>query len=56
MEVSRSSALLAKPVVVEVDIISDGHDIVAAELLWKAADEKDWTVRRCGNWQRSLAG
>ena len=30
-------------VTVEADIFTDGHDIVAAELLWKAADEKDWT-------------
>ena len=27
---------------VEADIFADGHDVLAAELLWRAADEKDW--------------
>ena len=29
-------------VVVEADIFAEGHDLLAAELLWRAADEKDW--------------
>jgi starch synthase (maltosyl-transferring) len=28
---------------IEADIVTDGHDVIAAELLWRAADEKDWT-------------
>ena len=28
---------------VEVDVVGDGHDVVAGDLLWKAADEKEWT-------------
>ena len=28
-------------------MFTDGHDMVAAELLWKAADEKDWTRVPC---------
>jgi starch synthase (maltosyl-transferring) len=47
-------------VTVEADIITDGHDIVAAELLWKGADEKDWTrapLTPLGNdrWQARFA-
>jgi Domain of unknown function (DUF3416)/Phosphotransferase enzyme family len=28
---------------VEEDIFSDGHGVIAADLLWKAADEKEWS-------------
>jgi starch synthase (maltosyl-transferring) len=35
--------VVGETITVEVDVITDGHDIVAAERLWKAADEKDWT-------------
>ncbi len=31
-------------VTVEADIFTDGHGMIAADLLWKAADEKDWHV------------
>ncbi|MFO1080322.1 MAG: alpha-1,4-glucan--maltose-1-phosphate maltosyltransferase [Reyranellaceae bacterium] len=34
--------LIGRPVVVEADIFADGHDVLAADLLWRAADEKDW--------------
>jgi starch synthase (maltosyl-transferring) len=27
---------------VEADIFGDGHDVLGAELLWKAADEREW--------------
>lgn len=30
-------------VVVEADIFSDGHDVLAAELRWRAADESEWS-------------
>jgi starch synthase (maltosyl-transferring) len=35
--------IVGQTVTVEADVFTDGHDILAAELLWKAADEKDWT-------------
>ncbi|MBV8837596.1 MAG: alpha-1,4-glucan--maltose-1-phosphate maltosyltransferase, partial [Alphaproteobacteria bacterium] len=35
--------LVGESVMVEVDVITDGHDVVAAELIWKAVDEKAWT-------------
>jgi starch synthase (maltosyl-transferring) len=42
------------------DIMTDGHEVMAAELLWKAADEKDWTrvpLAPLGNdrWQATFA-
>lgn len=30
-------------VAVEADIFSDGHDVLAAELRWRAADESEWS-------------
>ena len=52
--------VVGQPITVEADIVTDGHDIVAAELLWKAADEKDWTrvpLAPLGNdrWQATFA-
>src|ERR1044072_2950475 len=35
--------VVGRLVTVEADIVTDGHDILAGELLWQAADEKDWT-------------
>ena len=34
--------IIGRPITVEADIFADGHDVLAAELLWRAADEKDW--------------
>jgi starch synthase (maltosyl-transferring) len=34
--------LCGEPVAVEADIFTDGHGVLDAELLWKAADESDW--------------
>ena len=31
---------------VTADIISDGHDIISAELLYRRAEEKKWTAER----------
>ena len=39
--------VIGQSITVEADVFTDGHDVVAAELLWKAADEKDWTRVRC---------
>jgi starch synthase (maltosyl-transferring) len=35
--------VVGQPVTVEVDIVTDGHDVIAAEVLWKATDDKEWT-------------
>jgi starch synthase (maltosyl-transferring) len=35
--------VVGETIVVAVDVVADGHDIVAGNLLWKAADEKEWT-------------
>ena len=34
--------LVGQPIQVSADIIMDGHDILAAELLWRTADEEAW--------------
>ena len=34
--------LVGEAVTVSADIIADGHDVLAAELLWAADDEADW--------------
>src|SRR5205085_570141 len=35
--------VIGQSIVVEADVFTDGHDVVAAELLWKASDEREWT-------------
>jgi starch synthase (maltosyl-transferring) len=52
--------VVGQSVTVECDVITDGHDITAAELIWKAVDDKDWTrvpLTPLGNdrWQASFA-
>ena len=40
--------LVGERVTVSADIIADGHDVLAAELLWRADDETEWQpCRRC---------
>jgi starch synthase (maltosyl-transferring) len=34
--------IVGETIRVEADIFADGHDVLGAELLWKAADERDW--------------
>jgi starch synthase (maltosyl-transferring) len=34
--------IAGESIVVEADIFADGHDVIAAELVWRAVDEKDW--------------
>src|SRR5262249_35439668 len=34
--------VIGRDITVEADIFADGHDVLAAEVLWRAADEKDW--------------
>ena len=51
--------IIGQTITVDVGVFTDGHDIMAAELLWKAADEKDWTrvpLADLGNdrWQASF--
>lgn len=34
--------LAGEPVRIEADIFADGHDVLAAELMWRCADEAGW--------------
>ena len=34
--------IIGELVTVEADVFTDGHDILVVELLWRAADEKEW--------------
>ena len=34
--------IIGRGITVEAEIFADGHDVLAAELLWRAVDEKDW--------------
>ncbi|SDR57880.1 starch synthase (maltosyl-transferring) [Rhizobiales bacterium GAS113] len=34
--------VVGEPIEIEADIFTDGHDQIAAEVLWRPADEKDW--------------
>jgi starch synthase (maltosyl-transferring) len=34
--------VIGRPFAVEADIFADGHDVLAAELLWRAVDETEW--------------
>jgi starch synthase (maltosyl-transferring) len=34
--------IIGRPFTVEADIFADGHDVLAAELLWRAIDETTW--------------
>jgi starch synthase (maltosyl-transferring) len=34
--------LVGEAVTIEADIFGDGHDTIAAEILWRAADESSW--------------
>jgi starch synthase (maltosyl-transferring) len=51
--------VIGEPVIVEADVFSDGHEILVATLLWRAADESEWRrtpLRSVGNdrWQASV--
>ena len=49
--------LVGESVTVSADIIADGHDVLAAELLWAADDEADWhrVAMQLGR-RRTIAG
>lgn len=34
--------IVGRPITVEADIFADGHDVLAAELLWREAGESEW--------------
>src|SRR5205085_2365566 len=34
--------VIGQSITVEADVFTDGHDLLGAELLWRASDEKDW--------------
>jgi starch synthase (maltosyl-transferring) len=37
-----AKSIVGGPITVEADVFSDGHEVLAAELLWRAADENEW--------------
>ncbi len=37
-----AKSIVGQPVRAEADIYMDGHDVLAADLLWRAADDKAW--------------
>ena len=51
--------VIGEPVIVEADVFSDGHELLVATLLWRAADEAEWrraSMRSLGNdrWQAAM--
>ncbi|HEY1980213.1 MAG TPA: alpha-1,4-glucan--maltose-1-phosphate maltosyltransferase, partial [Xanthobacteraceae bacterium] len=34
--------IIGQTVTIEADVFIDGHDMIVVELVWRAADEKDW--------------
>jgi starch synthase (maltosyl-transferring) len=51
--------VIGEPVVVEADVFADGHEVLVATLLWRAADEREWrlaALHSVGNdrWQASI--
>src|SRR6202161_319307 len=34
--------VIGEPISIEADVFTDGHEMLAVELLWRAADEGDW--------------
>jgi starch synthase (maltosyl-transferring) len=51
--------IIGEPVAVEADVFSDGHEVLVATLLWRAADEAEWRripMRSVGNdrWQADM--
>jgi starch synthase (maltosyl-transferring) len=51
--------VVGETVMVEADVFSDGHDVIAAELLWRAGDEQAWhriEMQALGNdrWQAAF--
>ena len=44
--------IIGRPIAVEADIFADGHDVLAAELLWREAGKSEWrrsTMTPLGN-------
>jgi starch synthase (maltosyl-transferring) len=51
--------VIGETVVVEADVFTDGHDVIAVELLWRAADEEEWHRAQMGplgndRWQAAI--
>jgi len=54
-----AKSVIGEAVTVAADVFIDGHDLLVVELLWRAADEKDWRhepMRHLGNdrWQAAI--
>ena len=51
--------VIGQAVTVEADVFIDGHDVIVVELLWRAADDKEWqrsSMQLLGNdrWQATI--
>jgi starch synthase (maltosyl-transferring) len=51
--------VIGRVVAIEADVFLDGHDVIVVELLWRAADEKEWRripMRSLGNdrWRAAI--
>jgi len=54
-----AKAVVGAAVAIAADVFIDGHDLLAVEVLWRAADEKEWRhepMRLLGNdrWQAAI--
>lgn len=54
-----AKTVIGRDVVVSADIFGDGHDVLAAEVLWRAADAADWQrtpMRKVSNdrWEAAI--
>ena len=52
--------IIGEPIIVEADVFTDGHEVLAVELLWRATDETEWRrveMRLLNNdrWQAAFA-
>jgi starch synthase (maltosyl-transferring) len=51
--------VIGEPIAIEADVLTDGHELLAAETLWRAIDEKGWRrvpMQHLGNdrWQATI--
>ena len=51
--------VIGEPIAIEADVLTDGHELLAVETLWRAIDEKGWRrvpMQHLGNdrWQTTI--
>jgi starch synthase (maltosyl-transferring) len=54
-----AKCVIGEPVTIAADVFIDGHDLLVVEVLWRAADQKEWrreAMRLLGNdrWQAAI--